>query len=117
MPVEHARVGGHVIAYRDVGRGDVVVLLHDDGGGMGDWAETVPKLSEDHRVICLDARSMHTMAEDAIDVLDWVGVSQATFLGRGKGYAVATQLAELHPERVAAALDIDGDLPEGIKPS
>ena len=78
----------------------------------GAWWRTVPMLSRALRVITFDNRGVgrsrgriptfttEAMADDAVSVLDAVGVEQAHVYGVSLGGMVAQQLALRHPDRV-----------------
>ena len=102
--------GGAIWAHDSGGSGTPIVLLH---GGWTDsriWAQLSRFLPLPQRVIYYDARGYGRSApptasfsqfEDAVTVLDQLGVSSALLVGHSGGGATALSLAVTHPERVA----------------
>jgi pimeloyl-ACP methyl ester carboxylesterase len=96
--------------------GSWVVLLHgrsDSAERM--WASTgiLDALSADHRVVALDLRNhgkseapgpgLEGRAEDAIDLMDHLGIDRAHIHGYSMGGAYALQLLGSRPERFLTA--------------
>jgi pimeloyl-ACP methyl ester carboxylesterase len=89
-----------------------VVLLHGGFGSADDFANQVPALAPQFRVIVVDSRghgrstrsqhgvSYHRMAEDVIALLDHLKVKQAALVGWSDGGIVALDLAIHHAGRV-----------------
>jgi 2-hydroxymuconate-semialdehyde hydrolase len=98
----------------DVGEGDVVLLLHGSGRSVADWQQGLAaRLAERLRVVAFDAygfgRSERNhpwrygpalWSEQAVDVLDALGIERAVVMGHSAGGVVAAFLAADHPERV-----------------
>lgn len=109
---------GVEIAYRDVGNGSPVILIHGFGSNIdvnwGDtgWISTL--VNAGHRVIALDNRghgasaklydkseyAAPLMAEDARRLLDHLGIVNADVMGYSMGARIAAFLAIAHPARV-----------------
>jgi pimeloyl-ACP methyl ester carboxylesterase len=100
--------------WKSVGDGAPVLLITGLGLSGGAWWRTVPVLARQLRVITFDSRGVgrsysrtysyttEAMADDAVSVLDAVGVRRAHVYGFSLGGMVAQQLALRHPERVAS---------------
>lgn len=102
-----------MVWHRSVGEGPAVVLLH---GGTGDpesyWTNQLPVLSQRFRVILTQypgygdaaggsaAFSIPGCAAHVRDLLDELGVEQASLVGLSLGGAVSLQFALDYPERV-----------------
>lgn len=98
------------------GQGDPVIFLHEFSGDLASWAPQVAELSRHYRCICFNARgyppsqvpqsieaySQSRAADDAVDVMDAIGVSSAYFVGLSMGGFAALHVAIRHPERVRA---------------
>jgi 3-oxoadipate enol-lactonase len=96
------------------GAGEPVLMIMGLGLSGGAWWRTVPVLSRSLRVITFDNRGVgrsrarvpsyttEAMADDAVSVLDAVGIERAHVYGFSLGGMVAQQLALRHPERVRA---------------
>jgi 3-oxoadipate enol-lactonase/4-carboxymuconolactone decarboxylase len=112
MPaVEHA---GAVIAYRVEGpeRAPALLLSNSLGTTMAMWDDLVPALTQRFRVVRYDHRGhggsgatpgpyhLGLLADDALAVLDHLGLERASVCGLSIGGAVAAWLGIHHPERV-----------------
>lgn len=110
----------------------VVVLVHGISANYVTWRLVTSRLPPDVATVAVDLRGrgtsgglpgpwgMRTHADDLVAVLDHLGVRQAVLVGHSMGAWVTTTFAERHPERVAAAVLVDGGvslgLPEGLDP-
>lgn len=101
------------VAYTDVGQGDPVLLLH----GIPTWsylyADVLPVLSRDHRVIapdllghgwsdrrdCFD-RSLVVQARMVLRLMDELDIERASVVGHDTGGGVGQILAVEHPDRL-----------------
>lgn len=101
------------IHYESYGQGTPFLFLSETACDGGIWKlYQVPEFSEDHRVIVHDYRgtgrsskppinyTTRLFCDDAIAVLDELGVKQAIVLGHSMGGRVAQVLALEYPERV-----------------
>jgi 3-oxoadipate enol-lactonase len=98
--------------WESVGDGPPVLLIMGLGLSGGAWWRTVPVLARSLRVITFDARgigrsssvrhnySVEAMADDAVSVLDGVGLDRAHVYGFSMGGMVAQSLALRHPDRI-----------------
>ena len=106
--------------YHDLGRGAPVLLIHGSGPGVSAWANwrlLLPVLAQTRRVIAPDMRgfgyterpvnpadaSAYTMAtwvQQAVGLLDALGIEQTDLVGNSFGGALALALAIAHPQRV-----------------
>ncbi len=89
-----------------------VVLLHGYSDSWFSFSRILPLLSDRYRLIALDQRGhgcsdrpeggygMDALADDAVAVMDALGIERATVLGHSLGSFVAQQVAARHPERV-----------------
>jgi pimeloyl-ACP methyl ester carboxylesterase len=120
-PIRYAHNGEVAIAYTTAGTGPLDVLLI---GGFVSHLELTPMLPQAaqffdrltgfSRVIGFDKRGMglsdrdvggytlENIADDALAVLDAVGVERAAVFGMSEGGSAATMLAAAHPDRVSA---------------
>jgi 3-oxoadipate enol-lactonase len=98
--------------WESTGEGDPVLLIMGLGLSGGAWWRTVPVLSRRLRVITFDNRGVgrsrafsyayttEAMADDAVSVLDDLGLDRVHVYGLSLGGMVAQQLALRHPARV-----------------
>jgi pimeloyl-ACP methyl ester carboxylesterase len=110
--VRHLRLHGHDIAYRRVGAGPAVLLVHGMAGSSRTWKEVMPRLAEQCDVIAPDLLghgdsdtppgdySLGGFAALLRDVLGALEVERVTVVGQSLGGGVAMQLAYQHPELV-----------------
>lgn len=120
MPVFQS--SGLSLAYEVAGNGPPVLCIHGfASSGKVNWIDTgwVESLVEaGYTAITLDNRGHGAsekphdpdayypamMADDAIALLDHLGIERAALLGYSMGARIAAFLAYAHPERVAAAI-------------
>lgn len=94
------------------GRGDAVVLAHAIGMDHRMWDDLASRLAAGHRVIRFDARghgrspvpkrpySLEGMAEDAVALLDKLGIAKAHWVGLSMGGMIGMAFALEHPDRL-----------------
>lgn len=101
-----------------------VLLLHGLGRDGSDLAAVGAALAPRHRVIAPDLRGhggsgraqrygFGPMREDAVGLLDALGVDRADVVGHSMGATVAWLLAEEHPDRVRRLVVLDTVPPRG----
>ncbi|MEK0317106.1 alpha/beta fold hydrolase [Cohnella sp. 56] len=100
------------VSYTDEGEGAPLLLLHGYCGSRGYWDEALPLLSAHARVVAPDARghgesdaaegtyAMEQLAEDAVQLLDALGIDRAYVFGHSMGGYAALALAERYPDRL-----------------
>ena len=106
------------IRYRDTGQGDVIVLIHGNGGSLQGWIDSgvSPNLERDYRVVALDARGHgksgkphepaaygQEMGLDIVRLLDHLDVARAHIIGYSMGALITAQLLTTHPDRFITA--------------
>lgn len=101
---------GDRVAYLDEGQGEVILLLHGMAGSSHTWRSMIGPLSRKYRVIAPDLlghghsakpRSDYSLGAFAVslrDLLDELGISQATVVGQSLGGGVAMQFVYQHPD-------------------
>ncbi|MCI4673545.1 alpha/beta fold hydrolase [Candidatus Mycolicibacterium alkanivorans] len=101
---------GDRVAYLDEGHGEVILLLHGMAGSSQTWRSVLGPLSRKYRVIAPDLlghgnsakpRSDYSLGAFAVflrDLLDELGVAQATIVGHSLGGGVAMQFTYQHPD-------------------
>lgn len=110
------RTGGFETNVHDVGSGAPVLLIHGSGPGVSAWANwrlVIPALAKGHRVIAPDMvgfgytdrpagiqYGMDTWVQQALDLLDALGLEQVDLVGNSFGGALAMALAIRAPQRV-----------------
>ncbi|PSK98368.1 pimeloyl-ACP methyl ester carboxylesterase [Murinocardiopsis flavida] len=98
-----------LISHDTAGDGPAVLLLHAGVADRGMWDAQRPLLAKTHRVIRVDLRGYgdsplpphpYDHVEDAVAVLDALGVPSAAVVGASFGGRIAQDLALRHPHRV-----------------
>ena len=94
------------------GSGTPVLLAHAIGCDRRMWDELVPVLQGRHRVIAIDARghgkspvpqrpwSLDDMADDAVRLMDRLGIARVHWVGLSMGGMVGQAFALRHPDRL-----------------
>lgn len=110
--LEFQTVHGYRRAYRIVGEGPVVLLLHGIGDNSTTWSEIIPHLARRHTVIAPDLLghgcsdkpradySIAAYANGMRDLLTVLGVERATVIGHSLGGGVAMQFSYQFPQMV-----------------
>ena len=121
-----ANIGDLTTHYLDWG-GDLPPILALHGlASSGHWYRRVaPFLTSDYRIIAPDQRGhgattqapsgydWQSLAEDAVGLLDHLGIDRAAVLGHSWGGHVASNLAARFPDRVSRLVLIDGGFQDG----
>lgn len=110
--VQHVVVHGYRRAFRRMGEGPALVLLHGIGDSSEAWAPLLPALAERFTVVAPDLLghgasdkpradySVAAYANGVRDLLDVLGIERATVVGHSLGGGVAAQTAYQYPHRV-----------------
>jgi len=108
-------VNGARLWYDESGDGPAVLLLHGGLGDSGLWEPVVPLLAERFRTIRTDLRFYGrstgpfvpwSWQDDAIGVLDALGVERAAVVGLSLGGRLALDIALAYPERLWAVAGV-----------
>jgi pimeloyl-ACP methyl ester carboxylesterase len=110
-----AELDGRRIHYKVRGEGPAVLGVMGFALDQRYWASQIPAITPTHSLITLDNRgvgrstgepptTMEEMAEDAVAVLDHLGVEKAVVFGMSMGGAVAQHIVLDHPDRVSALI-------------
>src|SRR6476646_5161612 len=107
---KHLTLHGQHVAYRDAGRGDVLLLIHGMAGSSSTWRAVLPTLSENYRVVAPDLPghgesgkprgdySLGAFAAWLRDLLNELEIDRVTVIGQSLGGGVAMQFAYQHPD-------------------
>jgi pimeloyl-ACP methyl ester carboxylesterase len=114
------RVGAVRIAYREGGEGgEPVLLIHGLCSMTYTWRDVFAALAARRRVIALDLKGfgasdklagdyrLAAQGEIVLRLMDALEINQAALIGNSLGGAVALQLAQRQPERVARLVLLD----------
>ena len=115
MPV--ADLGDLKLHFTEHGEAGRAPLLGIMGFGLDQrfWAAQIPAVTTTHRFITFDNRglgrstggtvgSIDEMADDAVRLLDHLGIERTVVFGVSMGGAIAQRLVLDHPERVSALI-------------
>lgn len=109
--LRHRTVHGYRRAYRMMGSGPALLLLHGIGDSSESWLPVMHRLARTHTVVAPDllghGGSDKPRADYAVpayangmrDLLDVLGIERATVVGHSLGGGVAAQMAYQFPER------------------
>lgn len=108
-----AFANGRAIGYDDIGQGLPVLFLHGFPHNRSLWSPQLGALAAPARTIAMDLRgfgesapaaeySMDLYADDAVGLLDVLGIERALVAGLSMGGYVALALWRKYPERVRA---------------
>lgn len=101
-----------MLNHQIIGKGKTLVFLHGFLESIKIWKNFINELKTQYQVIVIDLpghgksetfreiNTMEEMAEDIIDVLDYLNIEKATFIGHSMGGYVTCALADLYPSRV-----------------
>ena len=126
---DYFEVDGVKLYYEVYGSGSPILMLH--GGVYGyidELGPFIPKLAEEHQVICLATRghgkseignepfTFAQRANDAYQLLQHLGIEKTIVFGFSDGGYSALKLAALHPNSVAKVIAMGvGDRPKGSR--
>lgn len=108
-----AKVGDLRIVYDVAGEGDPVLMINGIGATRGGWDLQVPAISAEYKAITFDNRdvgqtgpgdrtdfySMRQFADDAVGLLDALGIDRAHIVGASMGGCIAQEFAIAYPSR------------------
>src|SRR5512143_3933191 len=106
-------INGVGISYDVSGSGDPLVMIMGLGGNRSTWRFQVPVFEKYYRVITFDNRgvgdsdkpkgpySIRQMADDALGLMDHLGIARSHILGASLGGTIAQELAINYPDRVS----------------
>lgn len=116
-----ANVNGQAINYADSGGGGLAVIFsHGFLMDLTMFDQQVAALKDDFRCVAWDERgfgetpveepfSYWDSANDAVALLDHLGIDRAVFVGMSQGGFLSLRAALAHPDRVAAVVLIDSE--------
>src|SRR5262245_1007258 len=127
--VTYRTVHGYRRAYRMLGTGPPLLLLHGIGDSSRGWLPLLPALAERYTVIAPDLLghgasakpradySVAAYANGMRDLLDVLGVERVTLVGHSLGGGVAAQFAYQYPARCERlVLVASGGVARGVTP-
>ncbi len=108
-------MGDATLFYRERGEGPPVLGIMGFALDQRFWAGQIPAVTATHRFITFDNRgtgrstgapptTLAQMADDAVAVLDDLGIDKTVVFGLSMGGTIAQRLVLDHPERVSALI-------------
>jgi aminoacrylate hydrolase len=106
------KVGAVCLSYVEKGSGDPILFIPGLIGLAAQWSHQVDYFADTHRAIAFDHRGVgdsdkpvqgyttSLLAEDAVGLLDTLGIGQAHVVGASTGGAIAQVLGLDYPSRV-----------------
>jgi pimeloyl-ACP methyl ester carboxylesterase len=123
-------VHGYRRAYRMVGHGPALLLIHGIGDSSSSWVPLMPRLAERFTVIAPDLLghgnsdkpradySVGGFANGMRDLLELLGIRTATIVGHSLGGGVAAQFAYQYPQRCERLVLVStGGIGRGVTPA
>lgn len=110
---------GLTVAYRDVGSGPAVVLLHNGGTSSSIWRNQIEALADRHRMVAVDLPGfgdsprpstparLSQMVESIDALIDAEHLAPALLVGNCMGTNIAASLARKHPAAISGLLAIN----------
>jgi pimeloyl-ACP methyl ester carboxylesterase len=108
-----ANVNGINMSYKIEGAGEPLVLIGGLNSNKGAWRSQVRSFKKFYRTITFDNRgagksdkplgpyTIRMMADDAVGLMDHLGIGKAVVIGYSMGGMIAQELSINHPERVS----------------
>lgn len=107
--------------YKNESSDEWVTFVHGAGGSSSIWFKQIREFQKHFNVLLLDLRghgnsnqqikkafkqkyTFASIANDVLEVLDFLKIKNAHFVGISLGSIVIRQLAEMHPERVKSMI-------------
>lgn len=117
--------------YKEMGQGIPFIMLHGNGEDHGIFTRLPELMSRFYRVILMDSRghgasrlkeetqdkelTTPDMAQDVVQVMEFLHVPKAVILGFSDGANIALETASRYPSRVLAVIAVSGNaLPAGM---
>lgn len=106
-------VNGVSIWYADYGSGEPVFFLHGGLANSNYWANQITALENQYHIFVIDSRghgrssndgtqlSYHQLADDAVAVMDHLGIKSTAIIGWSDGAITGLELAMRYPDRVS----------------
>jgi pimeloyl-ACP methyl ester carboxylesterase len=112
---------GVTLRYRDVGKGDPIVLIHGYSASLESMAGIAGALPQEHRMVALDVRGFgrstkfadparfgEEMVRDVTRLMDHLKIERAHLIGHSMGALIAANVAARYPDRVSSAVLVAG---------
>jgi pimeloyl-ACP methyl ester carboxylesterase len=121
VPDQFLNANGVTLRYKEVGRGDAVVLIHGYTATLESLSGVAERLATTHHVIAFDVRGFgksskfadaarfgQHMVDDVARLLDHLKIERAHLVGHSMGALIAANVAARYPGKVSSASLIAG---------
>jgi len=117
--LSYLELHGDRVAYRDVGQGPALLLIHGMAGNFENWQAVIEPLARHHTVVAPDLPghggsapgggdySIGALAAELRDLLVALGHERATLVGHSLGGGIAMQFSYQFPERCERLVLVD----------
>ena len=107
-----AAINGIDLYYQEEGQGEAIIFIHGLGENAISWRHQTQYFRENYRVIAMDLRghgqsgttseviTMDLFARDVLDLLDYLHIDRAHFVGHSMGGLVSQHIAAHYPQRM-----------------
>lgn len=114
------QVNGLSLAYRDIGAGEPLVLLHGFTGNGAIWDPYIERLGSEYRLIVPDLRghgqtinpsdrfTTQELAEDVLELLNQLNIDSFSAIGTSMGAMTLLHVATLQRDRVDSMVLVSG---------
>ena len=129
LPVHHVQVDGGALAYRELGEGPPLLLVHGWPLWGFTWRHMLPVLAAQHRCVVVDLLGagesrwdretdvgLAAQARALARLLTKLEIEGAAVVAHDTGATIARQLALIAPARVGALVLIDTEIPNHRPP-
>ena len=113
---------GPKLYYEDTGSGDAILFLHEFAADYRTWEAQVRRFSRDYRCVTYNARgyppsdvsedgdayTYEQQRNDAVRVMDFLGIEKAHLVGLSMGAYTGLHVAIEHPDRVRSLVFSSG---------
>ena len=101
------KIRGNRIEYYDVGRGEVLLLIHGGRTDATDWQNVLAALARHYHLVIADGMVYPFDARDLWWLLDHLGVSRVAIVAHSAGTLVGKEMYFMRPDRVWAFVNVD----------
>lgn len=120
LETRYAMIEGHRIAYKEMGKGQPLLLIHGIPTNKLMWRDVMPELAKHYRVIAPDMLnygesdmpvdsdvSINAQTRIFVKLMDALGVARADVVSHDIGGGIGQLMAVNHPERIRRQILID----------
>ena len=107
-----AAINGIDLYYEEAGQGETIIFIHGLGENASSWRHQLGHFSPNYRVVAMDLRghgrsgdgeefiTMELFSRDILQLMDYLQIERAHFVGHSMGGLISQEIAAHHPERM-----------------